>query len=61
MENKKSLREALLYDDNDHIAITILENLLEEISEETMYLFQNIFSRLSWVNDDNNKSHHSFQ
>ena len=40
---QKSLREAILYDENDHVAITIWENLLEEISEETMYLFQNIF------------------
>ena len=42
---QKSLREALLYDENNHIAITMWENLLEEISEETMYLFQNIFSK----------------
>ena len=36
---QKSLREAILYDENDHVAITIWENLLEEISEETMYLY----------------------
>ena len=40
---RKSLCEAILYDENDLRAITIWENLLEEISEETMYLFQNIF------------------
>ena len=40
---QKSLCEAILYDENDLRAITIWENLLEEISEETMYLFQNIF------------------
>ena len=40
---QKSLREAILYDENDHVAITIWENLLEEISEETLYLFQNVF------------------
>ena len=40
---QKSLREAILYDENDHVAITIWENLLQEISEETMYLFLNIF------------------
>ena len=40
---QKSLREAILYDENDYVAITIWENLLEEISEETMYLFQVIF------------------
>ena len=40
---QKSLLEAILYDENDHVAIIIWENLLEEISEETMYLFQNIF------------------
>ena len=40
---QKSLREAILYDENDHVVITIWENLLEEISEETMSLFQNIF------------------
>ena len=40
---QKSLREAILYDENDHAAITIWGNLLEEISEETMYLFENIF------------------
>ena len=38
-----SLREAILSDKNDHVATTIWESLLEEISEETMYLFQNIF------------------
>ena len=40
---QKALREATLYDESDHVAITVWENLLEEISEETMYLFQNIF------------------
>ena len=40
---QKSLREVILYDENDYVAITILENLLEEISEETMYLFQVVF------------------
>ena len=40
---QKSLREAIVYDENDHAAITVRENLLEEISEETMYLFENIF------------------
>ena len=39
---QKYFREAILYDENDHIEITIWENLLEAISEETMYLFQNI-------------------
>ena len=43
MENKKSLREAILYDENDHVAMTIWKNFLEEISEKTMYLFRNIF------------------
>ena len=38
-----SLREAILSDKNDHVATAIWESLLEEISEETMYLFQNIF------------------
>ena len=38
-----SLREAILSDKNDHVATTIWESLLEEISEEAMYLFQNIF------------------
>ena len=42
---QKSLPEAILYDENGHVAITILENLFEEIPEETMYLFQNIFSK----------------
>ena len=41
-EEQKYFREAILYDENDHIEITIWENLLEAISEETMYLFQNI-------------------
>ena len=36
---QKSLNEAILYDENDHLAITIWENFLEEISEETTYLF----------------------
>ena len=40
---QKSLREVILYDESDHLAITIRGNLLEEISEETIYLFQNIF------------------
>ena len=40
---QKPLHEAILYDENDHVAITIWENLLKENSEETMYLFQNIF------------------
>ena len=40
---QKSFCEAILYDENDHIEITIYENLLEEISEGPMYLFQNIF------------------
>ena len=40
---QKSLCEAILYNENSHVAITIWENLLEEISEETIYLFQNIF------------------
>ena len=40
---QKSLLEAILYDENDHVAITIWENLLQEISEETMHLFLNIF------------------
>ena len=40
---QKCIREAILYDENDHIATTMWENLLEEISEETKYLFQNIF------------------
>ena len=40
---QKSFREAILYDENGHVAITIWENLLEESSEEIMYLFQNIF------------------
>ena len=39
---QKYFREAILYDENDHVGITIWENLLEVISEETMYLFQNI-------------------
>ena len=39
---QKYFREAILYDENDHIAITLWEKLLEAISEETMYLFQNI-------------------
>ena len=40
---QKYFREAILYDDeDDHVGITIWENLLEAISEETMYLFQNI-------------------
>ena len=43
--DQKSLREAILYDKNDHVAITMWENLLKEISEETMYLFQNIFKK----------------
>ena len=41
-EEQKYFREAILYDENDHIEITIWENLLEAVSEETMYLFQNI-------------------
>ena len=36
---QKSFSEAILYDEIDHLAITIWENLLEEISEETIYLF----------------------
>ena len=40
---QRSFREDILYDENYHVAITIWENLLEEISEETMYLFQNNF------------------
>ena len=36
-EEQKSLREAILYDENDHVVITIWENLLQESSEETMY------------------------
>ena len=40
---QKNLRKAILCDDNDHVAITIWKNLLEEISEETIYLFQKIF------------------
>ena len=35
----KSLNEAILYDESDDLAITIWENLLGEISEETIYLF----------------------
>ena len=40
---QKPLRKAILCDDNDHVAKTIWKNLLEEVSEETIYLFQNIF------------------
>ena len=40
---QESLPEAIIYHENDHVAITIRENLLEEISEEIIYLFQNIF------------------
>ena len=38
-EEQKFLNEAILYDENDHLAITIWENFLEKISEETTYLF----------------------
>ena len=40
---QKSLCETILYDENGHVVITLWENLLEEILEETMSLFQNIF------------------
>ena len=43
---QKSLGEAILYDENDHVAITVWDNLLEEISEETIYFFQNIFLKV---------------
>ena len=42
-QEQKSLSETILYDENDHVAITVWDNLLEEISEETIYFFQNIF------------------
>ena len=40
---QNSLCEAILCDENDHVAITKWDNLLEEISDEIMYLFQNMF------------------
>ena len=58
---QKSLHKTILYDENEHVAITIRENLLEGISEETMYLCHNIFLKNLWVKVENNKSHHSFQ
>ena len=38
----KSLHEAILYENEDHIPVTVWENLLDEPIEETLYLFQNI-------------------
>ena len=40
--SRKALREAILYENEDHIPVTVLENLLDELTEETLYLFQNI-------------------
>lgn len=34
---RKSLREAILYENDDHIPVTVWENLLHEPIEETLY------------------------
>ena len=44
----KSLREVILYDNEDHSMgfLTVWENLLDELTEETLYLFQNLITSL---------------
>ena len=36
----KSWREAILYDNEDQMPVTVWENVLDEFEEETLYLFQ---------------------
>ena len=42
----KFLRETILYDNEDHIPLTVWKNLLDELTEETLYLFQNLITSL---------------
>ena len=38
----KSLLEAILFDEDDHIPFTVWKGLIDELKEETIYLFQTI-------------------
>ena len=36
----KSQLQAILYDNEDQILVTVWENVLDEFAEETLYMFQ---------------------